>query len=172
MDVVDGEVFHPHVEVGTPLVSVADLDGRDGGRLLPHWVPDAEMALLHWLWSGAVGNLYGRPVDVVVCDYSYRNGARHVRHRIRYASRSFPGWATWTRGQGGARYGRLGNRHAEAFRTVVVDSLDPEKAPASPFICQQRDTDDACPCGREVNPRPEVGDVVFRGTSPPVCQAS
>jgi len=168
MEEVDGEEWHPHAEVGTPLVAVRDLDGVDGGRILRPYISDVARDLLHWMWAGALGNLVGRPVDVVVCHYSYRTGARKVRHRIRYASRAFPGWARWVTGKGGMKYGALSNRLAQRFRDVVKDSLDLETEPAAPFVCAHRTRDDPTPCGRDVEPRPLVGDPCHWSSGPPV----
>jgi hypothetical protein len=114
----DDTVWHPHVNVCTPLIDLTD----GNVRVIRYKRTQAELAALRALWRSALSEAVGFDVGPAVVHYHFRNGPRRMMHALRYFARSFPGWSGWTNVQGGNRYGKIACRNLKAFREAIEAS--------------------------------------------------
>ena len=145
---IDGEKWHPHVNVGVPLVGL----GRKGARarVMRGWVSKTALWELDREWTRELARMTGSLTQgetvtrLAVTHYRPHHGPQRIRHALRYFARSFPGWSSWTETRGGTRFGVCSNRNHSAFLAKVVDAgllLDP---PASITPCPHPVGDGTC----------------------------
>jgi len=151
----DDTEWHPHGNVGTPLVDVTG----NGVQLIRAKRTPAELESLRVLWRKKLSEAVGFDVGVANIHYSFRIGARKMRHALRYFARSFPGWKRWTTNAGGNRYGTIGNRSLTATRKAIAESsVGLTVHPVQVMQCAQ--------CGKEVHLSGITGVMAYNALGP------
>ncbi|MBI5493956.1 MAG: hypothetical protein HY904_02955 [Deltaproteobacteria bacterium] len=117
LDFDDGDRFHPHANVGVPLVGQ---DGNGAAVVVPRWKTEADLKRLRDLYRQELSALVGEDTGRVVVNYRYTKTTVQARHALRYFARSFPGWSAWTSLRGGSFYGLLSNGVAMRFHLNVI----------------------------------------------------